>query len=92
MKLVKPAQFNQPVPYIIRLPYPAARVKAVVTVIILDTNHIELYGAITQEAVGRTILEAGLARLSQFHKDQRSPIVGLDGEPLPAANSQEGEA
>lgn len=92
MKLIKPEQFNRPPQFVIRLPYAAAQVKAGVMVIVLENNQVELYGQVSDEAVGKAILEAGLARLAQFHKDQRSPILGMDGQPLPKAKALEGEA
>jgi len=92
MKLVPAAEFNQPVPYLIRLPYPAIRVKACVTVIVLDNNQVECYGDVADESVGTGILQAGLERLAQYHAQQKSAILGLDGQPLPSPNTSEGEA
>jgi hypothetical protein len=92
MKLVKPDQFNRPPQYVIRLPYAAAQVKAGVTVLVLENNQVELYGQVSDETVGKAILEAGLERLAQFHDAQRSAILGMDGQPLPKANTPEGAA
>lgn len=84
MKLVKPAQFNRPVPLVIHTPFPRDAVAATLTIVILKDQSVYVLGNIAKEEIGLAIMQAGITRLQQHYASQRSPILGPDGLALAA--------
>lgn len=83
-KLIKPAQFNRPVPMKIELPYLPEQVAATITIIVLKNQTVQVMGRIDDPEIARGILQAGMSRLNQHYAALRSPILGPDGQPLPS--------
>jgi len=89
-KLVGLPGLRAPVPARIDLPYLPEQINAVVTVIVLKNNQVEVLGAVAEESIGEAILKGGLERLHQWHAQQRAAkaaqasgtIVGPDGLPI----------
>ena len=71
-KLVRLPGLREPVPAHIDLPYLPEQINAVVTVIVLKNNQVEVLGAVADESIGETILKGGLERLHQWLAQQRA--------------------
>lgn len=66
-KLIKGPGFGRSVPAIIELPYPAEQILKTVTVLLKADGSVELHGAVGNLEFGQHMLDAGRARLEQWH-------------------------
>lgn len=94
-KLTKLPKPTRPMPFTVTLPHTIEEVQAHVTVVVLANNRVEVYGLVQPQEVALGLLKAGAQRLVQWHQQraaQGSGLVGLDGQPIPSTQPDEGHA